>query len=159
MSGQLEDPVPTEQQSRCHAELFWTLRRRRHSLTPTINQIPRLASPSLVTATSILKCILTLFANRCVQCSYSVTTCRVSVFYPADVSAMSSRNIAVVSALFDVATLKIRSLAFTLKLTFEGLRERKGLGGAENCVTRQFVIGRVQHAWGSENHTDCGRET
>jgi hypothetical protein len=47
------------------------------------------------------------------------------VFYPADASAMSRRNIAIVSALFDVATLQMGSLAFTLKLTFEGLRGGK----------------------------------
>jgi hypothetical protein len=64
MSGQLEDPVLTEQQSRCNAQLFWTFRRRRNSLTPTINQIPRLATPSLVIAPPILKYILLLFATR-----------------------------------------------------------------------------------------------
>jgi hypothetical protein len=67
---------------------------------------------------------------------------------------MSRRNIAIVSALFVVATLQMWSLALTLKLTFEGLRGRNGQEGAENCVARHLMIGIVGKAW----YSMCGEQ-
>ena len=97
--------------------------------------------------------------------SAAITSPRaVTVLYPADAGVMSRRNIAIVYPLFDVATLQMKSLAFTLKLTCRGAKRKEVTGGWRNLRgeavhDRQCWQRGLQHAWEAEKHTDFGRET